>query len=156
MRLNVSLIALFGVVCSQGCGPKVTPIGPGFVYQPDEREQRLWATNREQAQTVVTSGAVYDDPKLQEYVQSVLSRVLGHHEAAYLPLRPNVIIIDAPATNAFSLAQGDIVLHTGVLGRIRNEAQLAMLLGHEISHATHRHLYQCSVSRPMRLSARLV
>ncbi len=136
--LPISAVLLLAIM---GCGPKATPIGPGFIYQPDEREQRLWAANRDHSTTIINSGVVYKDPDLHSYVQSVLSKVIGHHEIAYLPLRPNVIIIDAPAVNALSLAHGDIVIHTGILGRIRNEAQLAMLLGHEVSHATHRHLY---------------
>ncbi|HSD51799.1 MAG TPA: tetratricopeptide repeat protein, partial [Candidatus Methylomirabilis sp.] len=31
-------------------------------------------------------------------------------------------------------------IHTGLLARMENEAQLATLLGHEMTHATHRHL----------------
>jgi predicted Zn-dependent protease len=133
---------LLGVVQTCGCAPKFKPIGPGYVYEPGERERRLWETTRENEAAIENGGAVYRDVRLQTYVQSVLDRVLGHNESAYLPLKPRVVIIDSPTLNAFSLSHGDICIHTGIIGRMRNEAQLAMLLGHEFTHATHRHLYQ--------------
>lgn len=131
-------LALYAAV---GCASRVTPIGPGFIYEPDEREQRLWQSAREQSGAIRASGGLYRDPDFENYAQSILRRLLGHYENAYRPLEPRVYILDSPSVNAFALPHGDIYLHTGILGRIRNEAQLAMLLGHEITHSTHRHMY---------------
>ncbi len=44
--------------------------------------------------------------------------------------------------NAFALPDGSVVVHTGLLAILENEAQLATVLGHEIAHATHRHGYR--------------
>ena len=141
--MRASRVAILAaVVWIVGCGPKVTPIGPGFVYQPNAREQRLWDSSKEMSTSMQGGGAIYHNPELQAYVQSVLHRVLGQNEKAYIPLEPRVILFDCPAMNAFTLPQGDIYVHTGILGRMRSEAQLAMLLGHEVTHATHRHSYQ--------------
>jgi predicted Zn-dependent protease len=41
--------------------------------------------------------------------------------------------------NAFSLPNGALYVHTGLLARMESEAELAVLLGHELVHATHRH-----------------
>jgi len=116
------------------------PIGPGNIYEPDEREARLWTSSRAEADAITNSGHAYNDPTLRAYVQSVLEKVMGNNLAAYLPLNPEIIIVDHPVPNALSLPHGAVVLHTGILSRMRSEAQLAMLLGHEITHATHRHM----------------
>ncbi len=41
--------------------------------------------------------------------------------------------------NAFALPNGAVYVHTGMLARMDSEAELAALLGHEMTHATHRH-----------------
>ena len=54
----------------------------------------------------------------------------------------SVKIIKNPTLNAFALPDGSIYLHTGIISKMENEAQLAMLIGHEMSHVTHRHSLQ--------------
>jgi hypothetical protein len=127
-----------------GCAPHATPIGPGQVYQPDEREQRLWRTGEGFSNELQGSGKLYHDPVVQQYVQTVLNRLIGEYRSAYVPLKVRVFVVEAPSINAFALPQGDIYLHTGILSRMRSEAQLAMVLGHEITHSTHRHSYLCN------------
>jgi beta-barrel assembly-enhancing protease len=48
-------------------------------------------------------------------------------------------IVDIPHFNASMFPNGAMQVWTGLLLRVRNEAQLAFVLGHEISHYTHRH-----------------
>ena len=122
-----------------GCAPKVTPIGPGNAFQPTEKERRLWAMSSEHTRDFENGGMLYEDNALDEYVNGVLVRLLGGSRDEYSPLTARARIIDSPVFNAFAWPNGDILIHTGTLGRLRNEAQLAMLLGHEITHATHRH-----------------
>jgi predicted Zn-dependent protease len=50
-----------------------------------------------------------------------------------------VRIIRNPLLNAFAYPNGAIYVHTGLISKMENEAQLAALLGHEMSHVTHRH-----------------
>jgi predicted Zn-dependent protease len=51
----------------------------------------------------------------------------------------DIKIINDPNLNAFAFPNGVIYVHTGVLARMENEAQLAALLAHEMTHCTHRH-----------------
>jgi len=44
-----------------------------------------------------------------------------------------------PWLNAFAMPNGALYVHSGLLARLDNEAQLATVLGHEMVHATHRH-----------------
>ena len=44
-----------------------------------------------------------------------------------------------PAVNAWAMPGGRIVVYTGLLGVTKNEAALAAVIGHEISHAIFKH-----------------
>src|SRR5262245_1845523 len=48
-------------------------------------------------------------------------------------------VIRDPTLNAFALPNGKIYIHTGLLSRLENEAQLATILARETTHVTHRH-----------------
>jgi hypothetical protein len=48
-------------------------------------------------------------------------------------------VVREDSFNAFSLPDGTIVVHTGLLRSLQNESQLAAILGHEIAHVTHEH-----------------
>lgn len=125
-----------------GCTSRITPIGSGADFSPDEREKRLWEVSADITASLRVPGIIYDDPELESYIQGLVERLLGREPSRYRPLRVRVFIIDSPIPNAFALPDGTIFVHSGVLGRMRDEAQLALLLGHELTHATHRHAYQ--------------
>ena len=78
------------------------------------------------------------DDKLQQYVTLV-----GNTVAAYSS-RPTLewhfAAIDTPIINAFSTPGGFIFITTGALQAMKNEAELAGVLGHEIAHATQKHI----------------
>jgi hypothetical protein len=48
-------------------------------------------------------------------------------------------VIDDPSFNAAAWPDGTVIVHTGLLKVVQNEAQLAAVLGHEIGHVTHEH-----------------
>ncbi|MBX7097639.1 MAG: M48 family metallopeptidase [Myxococcaceae bacterium] len=47
-------------------------------------------------------------------------------------------VLEHPDVNAFSAPGGYVVVTTGLLARVKNEAQLAGILGHEIGHVVNR------------------
>jgi predicted Zn-dependent protease len=132
-------VALIGLGL-QGCETTaLAPIGaaPGRLsLEPDER--RLWQRAEEEQRRLDRSGLLYDDSLLNEYVNSVADRLLAPDVRAN-GFSLTIRIIKNPTLNAFALPNGVIYVHTGMLARIENEAQLATLLGHELTHATHRH-----------------
>lgn len=80
---------------------------------------------------------VYQDPALQEYVKGVGARLVT---AAHRPNLPwTFTVVDEPAVNAFALPGGFIYLTRGILPFLRDEAELAGVLGHEIGHVDARH-----------------
>ncbi len=50
-----------------------------------------------------------------------------------------VSLVDSEEVNAFCLPGGKIVIYTGILPVARNEAGLAVVMGHELAHATLHH-----------------
>ena len=78
-----------------------------------------------------------DDPALQRYVNDVGFWVASQSKRKNLPWRFGVI--DSPGINAFAAPGGYIVITLGLYSLLENEAQLAGVLGHEISHVVKKH-----------------
>ncbi len=84
------------------------------------------------------SGAVVEDPLVNEYINEVGSKVAaqtneGDHEFTFF------VVKDA-RINAFALPGGYIGVHTGLLEATRSEDELAGVLAHEVAHVTQRHI----------------
>ena len=81
-------------------------------------------------------GVVQSAP-VHKYV-SLVGRVLSDSSA-----RPGLpwtfVVLDTDGVNAFAAPGGFIHITRGALALIRNEAELAGVLGHEITHVTARH-----------------
>lgn len=115
----------------------------GYSWQ---QEMQLGA----EADKELTEGmGVYDDQKLQQYVQAVGERVLQQSNFS-APNAPEIYrntkftfrVIDSPVVNAFALPGGYVYVTRGLLSHVQNEAQLAVVLGHEIGHVAARHSSQ--------------
>lgn len=74
------------------------------------------------------------DVALEGYVRDVACRVAGDYCG---DLR--VYVVEQPWFNASMAPNGMMVVWTGTLLRCRDEAELAMVLGHEIAHFRQRH-----------------
>jgi predicted Zn-dependent protease len=80
---------------------------------------------------------VVQDAKVTKYVTLVGSALAAQSE------RPNLdwkfIVLDTDAVNAFAAPGGFIHVTRGLLGFCKNEAELAGVMGHEITHVTAKH-----------------
>ncbi|MCC7097507.1 MAG: M48 family metalloprotease [Thermomonas sp.] len=101
----------------------------------DEAEL-LYAMERAETE-LKRSPLLVRDPALNGYVRGVACKVAGDQCANI-----RVYIVDVPQFNASMAPNGMLVLWTGALLRMRNEAELAYVLGHEIGHYTARHSLQ--------------
>lgn len=110
----------------------------GQALAPITDEQEV-AIGRSAAQEVLA------DPKtpasshaqVASYVQQVGAKVAARSERPGLPYEFHVIVSDEP--NAFALPGGQIFVTTAALEAMRNEAELAGVLAHEVTHVAHRH-----------------
>jgi beta-barrel assembly-enhancing protease len=104
-------------------------------------EQRVWSEGDEVAQAINRGGVIYEDAANTAYVQRVMDRLFPEFKGHI-----RVAIVKSSQLNAFALPNGRIYINQGLLARLRNEAQLATLLGHEGTHFTNRHGYQSEMS----------
>jgi predicted Zn-dependent protease len=118
---------------------QVPPIGAdGKPFKPEADERALWAQAEKEEAALLKKAKVYDDPLLEEYLANIGDRLTPDEvRAAGAPFKYGVI--RDPTLNAFAMPNGRVYVHTGLLSRLDNESQLAMILGHEMTHVTHRH-----------------
>ena len=112
-------------------------------------EQEVQLGTESDRQIQAQFGVYDEDRALTAYVQGVAERVLS--ASAYTdPNTPAEIrntpftfrILDSPVVNAFALPGGYVYVTRGLLSHLDNEAQLAVVLGHEIGHVLGRHSSQ--------------
>jgi predicted Zn-dependent protease len=78
----------------------------------------------------------YDDPDLQNYVAQIGLRVVATADARF---SFQFKVVDQATINAMALPGGFIYVTRGMLAELNDEAQLAGILGHEITHVNSRH-----------------
>jgi len=76
------------------------------------------------------------DPALSDYVQQVGQRVAAH---SGVDLPYEFVVLNNSVPNAWALPGGKLAINRGLLSELRNEAELAAVLGHEAAHAAARH-----------------
>ncbi|HVV47411.1 MAG TPA: M48 family metalloprotease [Bryobacteraceae bacterium] len=114
----------------------------------DEKQKAIdtftpWSADEEQAigsasaAKMVAMFGLVNDEKLTRYVNLVGSSVAQY---ASRPLPYRFAVLDTEIVGAWSLPGGYIFVTRQSLASMKNEAELAGALGHEIVHASERHL----------------
>ena len=108
-------------------------VGPG--HRPEDKdEQGLWQQYERVEQEIAGSNLLVKDPALAGYLRGLAARVGG---PAARDLR--VYVAHIPEFNAFMAPTGFMVVFSGLLLRMRDEAQLAGVVAHEAGHFLRRH-----------------
>ena len=80
---------------------------------------------------------IYEDQALNGYLNAVGQRMVPHTH------RPNLqyhfTVLDTPVINAFAAPGGYIYITRGILALMNSEAELAVVVGHELGHVSARH-----------------
>ena len=103
-------------------------------------ESQEISLGKEYAAEVAQSIGLYDDPAVQSYVMQLGRKLAAKTERPNLPW--SFQVVDDPVVNAFALPGGFIFITRGIMTNMRNEAELATVIGHEIGHVTARHSVQ--------------
>jgi predicted Zn-dependent protease len=80
---------------------------------------------------------VVQDAGVTRYVTLVGMTMARETERPKLPW--TFIVLDTDGVNAFASPGGFVHITRGALGLIKNEAELAAVLGHEMTHIAHKH-----------------
>jgi len=92
---------------------------------------------REAAATLLGAAPLVRDPAIQNYVNRVGQWVAIQTGRTDIEWRFGVL--DTPNVNAFAAPAGYVLITRGLLDRLKNEAELGGVLGHEIAHVIQRH-----------------
>src|SRR5262249_50280167 len=77
---------------------------------------------------------------VQEYVSHLGDSLIPEGaKGTRKPIEFRFFVVEDPEINAAALPDGTLLINTGLLGAIQNEAQLAFVLSHEMSHVLQTH-----------------
>ncbi len=142
------LLALVAAVLFSGCVVQRSPItGKKRAYGYS------WAQEiqigQESDPQIVAQFGLYDDERLSAYITRIGEAVLAESHLRRPESAPEYRntpftfrVLDSPVVNAFALPGGYIYVTRGLLSHLNNEAQLAVVLGHEVTHVAARHASQ--------------
>ena len=88
-------------------------------------------------QEVLKKSKISNDPKMNDLVRRVGTRIAAATGRSNYQWEFKVI--EEKQANAFCLPGGKVAVYTGILPITRDEAGLAAVVGHEVSHAIARH-----------------
>jgi beta-barrel assembly-enhancing protease len=108
-------------------------IGKGH-HPVDEDEKGMWQQYERAERDIADSNLLIKDKALTSYLGGLAERVGG---PAASDLR--VYLAHIPEFNAFMAPTGFMVVFSGLLTRMRDEAQLSGVIGHEAGHFLRRH-----------------
>jgi predicted Zn-dependent protease len=115
----------------------ILAVAPGQRPPAGTDEGELWYIMEQQERYLRESPLLVRDPALNDYVRQVTCKVTDDY---CKDLR--IYVLDVPFFNASMAPNGTMVLWTGALLRAQDEAELALVLGHEFGHYRERHTLQ--------------
>ncbi|MFI5095819.1 MAG: M48 family metallopeptidase, partial [Candidatus Acidiferrales bacterium] len=118
------------VRAQQSCSVTPAPGIPSAAHIFSIQQER--ALGDVEAEWVETSYHAVHDDGLASHLNRVASRILSQFPPEQARVR--VILIDAPEANSFSVAPERIYVTRKMVALLRNDDELAGLLGHELGH----------------------
>lgn len=115
----------------------IIAVEPGARPAAGSDESELWYAMDRAERELQASPSLVREPALNAYVRGVACRITDDFCA---DLR--VYLVDLPYFNASMAPNGMMTVWTGSLLRIHDEAELALVLGHEFGHYRERHSLQ--------------
>lgn len=131
----VALVVILAVIlCTITCAVNPVSGKKELMFFSEKAEIALGEnTDREIRQTY----GIYQDKAMNDYVN-----VVGQKLAAF-SFRPKLqfhfVVLDTSVINAFAAPGGFIYVTRGIMALMNSEAELAVVLGHEIGHVDARH-----------------
>ena len=142
-------MCIFFIALAWAQGP--TRFKPGFNLFSKEQDVQV---GQESAAQVRKQMTMVKDPFLNQYVNSIGKRLANAQEAKESGFPFTFEVVADPSINAFALPGGPMFINSGLLKAVDNEAQLAGVMGHEMSHVILRHgTNQASKSQMIQLPA---
>lgn len=110
-----------------------------------EQEEKFTRQMSYYAQQRCFTGMVLFNDSLSNYVTEIAAILLKDDTALFNKL--HFYVYKDPALNAYTSATGNILVTVGLLAQLENEAQLAFILAHEITHYKQEHMLKGYLNR---------
>ena len=138
--VSVAALALGG--CKSGGGFDMKNVDLDSVVKSvgnlrEVKEPEEIQIGQSMTETLLGARPLYDDAEMQRYVNEVGLWVARQSERPNLPWHFG--INDSDHINAFAAPGGYVIITKGMLKQLRNEAELAGVLGHEVAHVNQKH-----------------
>ena len=151
LSITVTAVSIFFVGCATE--PSLYTGKTGYFGYTWEQELRL---GKQSDAGIVEQMGIYPDDELAAYIRDLGERLLVH-TAIRSPDAPEIYrdteftfrLLDSPVVNAFALPGGYVYVTRGLLAHLENEAQLAVVIGHEITHVEARHASRQALTRQL-------
>ncbi len=146
LLLGATLVAVLLAGCKSGGGgfslEKLQKMDLGAVVKGvgnlrEVKEPEEIQIGQSMTETLLGARPLYDDAQLQRYVNEVGLWVARQSERPTLAWHFGVN--DSDHINAFAAPGGFVIITKGMMKQLRNEAELAGVLGHEVAHVIQKH-----------------
>jgi len=148
-RFAICLVAV-SVASARRAGDSLKP---GFNLFSKDQDVQL---GKENAQEVLKQYEVVQNQSLQDYIRRVGDRLAAAPEARDSGFQFTFTLLNVQQVNAFALPGGPMFIFTGLFKPTDNEAQLAGVMAHEMSHVILRHgTHESSKANLIQIPAKL-
>jgi predicted Zn-dependent protease len=135
MRIATLFSLVVAAFTLSGCG--VNPVTGKKEIQFVSEAQEIKLGEQQYAPTQQSEGGDFDVlPELTTYINEIGQKLAAVSDRK-LPYE--FVVLNNPVPNAWALPGGKIAVNVGLLTELKNESELAAVLGHEIVHAAARH-----------------
>lgn len=134
----LGLLAISSPASPVAAASRVAPPPPPFsgAYQPQGVDEiGLWKEMDEEERVLANSPILIRDEALNGYVRNVLCSTVGADRCKAV----RIYILRTPLFNASMAPNGVMRVYSGLLLRVRSDAELGSVLGHEFGHFEQRH-----------------
>jgi predicted Zn-dependent protease len=130
MKTASRFLVTLTIVLSMGCG------GSGGNFNLISLEEE-WQLGQQLSQDIARQVRLNNDPTANAYITQLGQRIVAQTPMANMPWQFHIVEDDS--INAFAIPGGHVYVHTGLINASDNAAELASVMGHEISHVVARH-----------------
>src|SRR6516164_1575845 len=135
VRRFIAVLAL----CAFGCGSSLaqrTQLGPGWnLFSPQQDVQ----VGKEAASDALKRLPMCNSPNADKYLTQLGKRLTDHLNTNGVQYPWEFHCVNDRSINAFALPGGYVFVNRGAIAAADNEAELAAVMAHELSHVALRH-----------------
>jgi predicted Zn-dependent protease len=134
------------------CAPALAqPRTPGAKPAPDSVEGGFWDVMDKAEREARRKAELNADPALNAYVRDVVCKMAAEHCSDI-----RLYVMDRPFFNAQMAPNGYSEVWSGLLLRCEDEAELAFVLGHEVTHFVENHTIEAHRAEKSRRNTAMV